>query len=67
MAGLPGGKMVPLEDERQRGAEFRIHGDGAPQLGVSQSSPGLHLHQHTYVNAHEHPQGRLSECVSGHL
>lgn len=67
MADLPGGKMVPLEDERQRGAELRIEGDRAPQLGVSQSSPGLHLQQHTDVNTQEHPQGRLSDCVSGHL
>lgn len=54
---VPVGQVVPLEDEGQRGAEFRIHSYGAPELGASEMPPGLHLHQHTDVSAGEHLGG----------
>lgn len=42
---LPVRQMMTLKDERQRGAELGVHSHGAPQLGLGQTAPSLHLPQ----------------------
>lgn len=42
---LPVRQMMTLKDECQRGAELRVHSHGAPQLGLGQTAPSLHLPQ----------------------
>lgn len=57
---LPMRQVVSLEDQCQWGAEFGVDSDGAPQLGLSQSSPGLHLHQHSEtVSTEEQRQAKV--------
>lgn len=68
---LPVRQMVTLKDECQRGAEFGVHSHGAPQLGLGQTTPGLHLRQqfHTwrYITGDHHCRcsGVLLTCKAG--
>lgn len=63
---VPMKQMVSLEDECQWGTEFRVYSYGAPQLWLSKSSPGLHLHQQSQTQLTQKSSivGILSVCDS---